>query len=189
MMMYDWLNSKKSEISIIVIWSLFVSAIIKALCSVIHEFILPTVSFSDAFKILIYGFIGLTIAFLATYIKKIKFIEKILYKTNNKTINDDVFNDVIDDKKPMMMHIFLKNSDIYYIGKYCLREEKGLDSWIVLINYCIFDKNTDKLIYNSKKDNQKMVAMINLHDVERIENLYDNNSKVWARLTGKEQNN
>lgn len=104
---------------------------------------------------------------------------------NQRTINDDVFNDVIDDKKPMMMHIFLKNSDIYYIGKYCLREEKGLDSWIVLINYCIFDKNTDKLIYNSKKDNQKMVAMINLHDVERIENLYDNNSKVWARLTGK----
>ena len=189
MMMYNWLNSKKSDIYIVVIWSLFISAIIKALCSTIHEFVLKDIPFSDTSKILIYSFVGLITAFFVTYIKKIKFIRNLLYKTNNKSVNDDIFDDIIDYEEPTMMSVYIKNSDVYYIGKYCFREEKGLDSWIVLINYCSVNRKNNDIIYNPQEMNKKSTVMINLHDVERIENIYEDNSKVWARLTGKEQDN
>lgn len=188
-MVYNWLNTKKSDISIIVLWSLFISELIKSICTVAHDFIFVDIIFSNAMKILIYCVIGLMLAFLVTFLRKTKIIQGLLYASNNKSINDDIFDDIIDYEEPTMMSVYLKSSDVYYIGKYCFREEKGLDSWIVLINYCCVNRSNNKILYDPQKDNEKSTVMINLHDVERIENIYEDNSKVWKRLTGKEQEN
>ena len=185
-MIYNWLNSKRQDISIIVICSLFISTIIKALCSAVHEYILVDISFSNAIKVLVYCIIGLISPFIITYIKRTKLIRKILYLSNYKSINDDAFDDIIDYEEPTMMSIYLKSSDVYYVGKYCYREEKGLDSWIVLINYCCVDRKDNRIIYDPKKENHKSTVMINLNDVERIENIYEDNSKVWKQLSGEE---
>ena len=68
--------------------------------------------------------------------------------------------DLIDDEEPTMMSIYLKSSDVYYVGKYCYREENGLDSWIALINYCCASGRNNKIIYNPQKENKKSTVMI-----------------------------
>lgn len=184
MLVFNWINNKKSDISVVVIWSLFISYIIQALCSAIHMVIFPNIDFNDSLKILIYIAVGFILAATATWVKSIKFINNVLYKINNKSINDDIFDDIIDYDEPTMLCIYLKSSEIYYIGKFCYREEKGLDSWIVLINYCVADRNTNNIIFDSKEASYNSVTTVNLKDVERIEIIYEDDSEVWKRLSG-----
>lgn len=185
--LFSWLNSKNYDNAVVIIWSLVVSYIIKIFYSAVHSIILTDVDINEYVKLLIYIVTSVGLSFLVTKLLGIKILRKILYKTNNKSINDDIFDDVIDYEEPTMMSIYLKSSDVYYVGKYCYREEKGLDSWIVLIDYCCASRSDNKIIYNPQKENKKSTAMINLHDVERIENIYEENSEVWKRLSGEEE--
>lgn len=184
MVVYGWLINKKYEFSVLIIWSLFISYIIKSICIIIHIFLLPKVEFNDSSKILIYAGSGAVYAFLVIWIRKCKLIQKLLYSTNNKSINDDIFDDIIDYDKPTMMQIYLK-SNVFYIGKFCFREENGINSWIVLKNYISIEKDSSKILYQPDKIDINSTVAINLRDVERIELIYENDSRVWERLCGK----
>ena len=107
-----------------------------------------------------------------------------MFKTNNKSINSDIFNDIIDYDKQTMMRVYIKNSPIMYIGTFKIREEKGIDSYIVLINYASIDTTVDKkrIVFNPEEHNLKSSVVINLHDVERIELVYEKDSKILKRL-------
>lgn len=182
-MMFSWLNSKKYDNAVLVVWSLVISYIIKIFYSAVHSIVFTDVDINEYVKVLIYIITSVGLSFLVTKLLRIKVLRRILYKTNNKSINDDIFDDIIDYEEPTMMSIYLKSSEVYYVGKYCYREEKGLDSWIVLIDYCCANRNNNKILYNPQKENKKSTVMINLHDVERIENIYEDNSEVWKHLS------
>lgn len=188
MMLFGWLNNKTYDNGTIIIWSLVISHIIKIFYSAIHIIILPNLVVNEYIQVLVYVATGIIIAFVTTRLLKSKLLRKLLYNTNNKSINNNVFDDIIDYEEPTMMSIYLKSSDVYYVGKYCYHEEKGLDSWIVLINYCCVNRSDNKIIYDPQKDSHRSTVMINLNDIERIENIYEENSEVWKRLSGdKEQ--
>lgn len=125
---YNWFNNKKIDISILTIWSLFVSALIKSFYSAIHLFILSNIKIPDAIKIIVYSLTGLFLAVLFTQLKRIKILNRILYEVNNKSINDDIFDDILDYEKRTMMKIYIKSSDVYYIGRFSFREENGINS-------------------------------------------------------------
>lgn len=183
MITYNWLNNNKNDISLITIWSLFISVLIKSFCTTIHSFVFRNVQFIDSSKIIIYSLMGVLLSFLIIWLKKSVIIQRLLYISNNKSINNDIFDDIIDYEEPTMMKICIKNSSVYYVGKFCFREEKGLDSWIALINYCYADKKTNEVIYDSCSSGLNSIMIINLKDVERIEIIYENESKVWKRLS------
>ena len=185
MKLYDWLNGKKYSNTVIIIWSLVISYIIKIFYASIHSVVLSNININEYVKVLVYIITGALLSILITRVLRIKIFSKMLMRINNKSINDDIFDDVIDYELPTMMSIYLKNSDLYYIGRYCCREEKGLDSWIVLINYCCVNKADDEIVYDPQENEQKSVVMINLHDIERIENIYEDASKMWQYLSGE----
>ena len=185
MVVYNWLNNKKCDVSILSIWSLFVSYIIKSICSVVHSLVLTQMIFGNSFKILIYIFVGTIIATFATWVKKWKIIQKLLYFTNNKSINDDIFDDIIDYDRPTMMQIHLRSSNVYYIGKFFFREENGINSWLALINYISIENGSNNVLYQPDSGDIKSVVIINLKDIERIELIYEDDSEVWGRLSGK----
>lgn len=135
---------------------------------------------------MVYIITGATTPFLIQKLTRLRILRNLIYNTNYKSIHDDIFNDIIDYDEPTMMQVYLKTSDIYYIGKFCFREEKGLDSWLVLINYITVDKKNDELLFDPQKSNTKTTVAINLHDIERIELIYEDNSKVWKYLSGEE---
>lgn len=186
MTIFIWLNNKSINFSAVTLWSLFTSFIIKNTFSLIHQFILCDFSFSSYFKIMVYIITGATTPFLIQKLTRLRILRNLIYNTNYKSIHDDIFNDIIDYDEPTMMQVYLKTSDIYYIGKFCFREEKGLDSWLVLINYITVDKKNDELLFDPQKSNTKTTVAINLHDIERIELIYEDNSKVWKYLSGEE---
>lgn len=184
---FNWLNNRKMNVSILTVWSLFISILVQAICSFVHSAVFKQISFNNPAKILIYSSIGFTVALLFTYLRSTKLIQQLIYFVNNKSINDDIFDDVIDYEKRTMMVIYLKSSDIYYLGRFALREEKGLNSWILLVDYYRLDKTKNDVIYDPDKDQMHSSVLINLNDVESIHIIYEKDSKTWKRFTIKEK--
>lgn len=180
---YNWINNKKYDVSILLVQSLFISVLVKAFYSALHVFILPNYSFNNSIKILVYSLTGFLLAFISTRFMTTKFPQKFLYIANNKSINDNIFDDMIDYKKRTMMKIYIKSSDIYYLGRFAFREEKGIESWIALIDYYCLNIKDDDISFDPGHDNLKSSVVINLREVERIEIIYENDSEVWNRLT------
>lgn len=185
-LMYNWLNNKKSDNSSIIILSLVISVLIRSFYSTIHKFILNETLFDDSEKIIVYSLTGVFLAFVITYLRNTKIIRAILFKVNNKTINDDIFNDIIDYKKITTMHIYLKSSDECYCGRYLIREENGMDSWISLIDYYKKNKTTNNIVFDPRKSGIKSTVTINFKDIERIELFYQDDSETWKYLKNDE---
>lgn len=182
MTMYNWLNHKEMNISLITIWSLFISILVKSICSIVHTFIFVNVNFSDSTKILIYSSIGLFLAIIITWLRNINPLRMVLYKVNNKSLNDDIFDDVIDYDKRTNMMIYLRNSPLLYIGRFLYREEKGIDSYIALIDYACLSTKDGQVIFDPDKSDMLSTVVINLKDVERIQLQYEKDSAVWERF-------
>lgn len=162
------------------LWSVFVNVLIKSFCSAVHSVILTNVAINESIKILIYVLTAIFSAFLITWILNTTFAKKFLLKIGKKTFYNDVFKDVIDYDKRTMMLVYLKDSDIFYSGAFKLKDENGPNSYITLIEYSIYQKGTHSLI----RDNSKTLSLSStitfcLHDVESIEIIYENDSKVW----------
>lgn len=184
-LLYNWLNNKQSDIGLIVLWSLFVGFIINTAYAAIHSFMFSSVNFHEAIKAIVYYITAVVSAFALTALKHSKPVEKVLYYTNHKTINGDIFDDVFDYEKPIILHVYLKSCDYSYIGQFVLREEKGLDSWITLIDYSQLDNKTSEELYSPTKDNLKSSIMLNLNDIESIQVIYEPDSEVWKRISGE----
>lgn len=183
MSIYGWLNNKKYDFSLITIWGLFISFIIQTFYLAMHSIILTQIDINDALKILVYICTGIVSAFLATKLLQYKFIQRILYSTNYKSINEDIFDDIIDYDERTMMNIYIKSSNIYYLGRFIIREEKGLNSWIVLTDYYRINKESNNPLFDPDKGGLNSTVAINLRDVERIELIYEKDSEIWKRLT------
>lgn len=172
---YSWFVNKKNDISIIILWSLFVSYITNILAG------LTPIENSSILSI-ISILIAVILSIVAIFICKSNIFAKILKAVNNKTINDDIFNDIIDYKKRTIMCIYLKNSDKFYCGTYCMREEKGLESWIVLVDYGVSDDNG--IVFDSTSVSQHYSMAVNERDIERIELVYEDDSETWKKIRG-----
>ena len=170
------------------IWSLFISTLIKSFYSAVHIFLFSHERIPDSIKIIIYSSTGLLLAILLTKFKKTKIFNRILYRVNNKSINDDIFDDIIDYDKRTMMKIYIKSSDIYYLGRFSFREENGINSWISLIEYNCVDKKTNKKTFDPVAGGLCSSVAINLKDIERIEIIYEKDSEVWKKQTGRKNN-
>lgn len=183
MSMYTWITNKKIDISSITIWSLFISVLIKTFYSLLHSFILLDCSFDENFKVIIYVVTGFILPFVFIRLKNSKVFRYILFNTNSKSINIDIFDDMIDYDKRTTMQVYLKNSNIMYIDTFKLREENGKDSFIALTDYASMYINTKDIIFKPDDHNLKSSVIINLQDVERIEIVYDKNSKLLDELS------
>lgn len=182
MSVYGWIKNKKFDVSILTIWSLFISELIVVFYAVIHSVVLSSHVFNNYFKILIYVMTSVALPFLIIYLCNTKFFRQILFKTNNKSVNSDIFDDIIDYNKKTILRIYIKNSNVLYIGTFKIREEKGNESYIALINYASMNYNTKDIIFYPDTKNLKSSVAINLKDIERIELVYENDSEVWKRL-------
>ena len=154
------------------------SFLIKSFYTSLHLFICKEIIIVESIKIIIYALTGVFLAFICTCTKKSKRIQKFLFFIYNKSINDNVFNDLIDFKKPTNIKIYLKSSDYFYKGKFCYLEEKGLDSWIVLKNYI----KSNKSVNSDPEEIVNSAVVINLRNIDNMEFYYENGSDVWEKM-------
>lgn len=182
--LYDFLNSKKIEISLVILWSLFISFIIKIFYSAVHSFIFVDIDVAIPIKVIVYLLTATIIPIFMTYMKNTNLADHFFKKLNYKTAHQDIFDDIIDYKDHIMMQIYLKNCNKLYIGRFVIREENGLDSWIVLEGYSQLDKNTKEVLYDPEPNGLNSTVAINLREVESLEIIYTDESKVWKRISG-----
>ena len=136
-------------------------------------------------KVLIYSLTGFILAILLTLLLHSKMVRRIIHILNNKTIYDDIFDNVIDYDIATTMCVYLKSSNIYYTGEFIYREEKGVDSWICLVNYFSANVETNEKILDPEANGLKSSVIINLHDIDRIELFYNDGSKIWDNMINR----
>lgn len=182
MITYSWMNAKKYDVSVLTIGSLFISYIISVFYATIHNFIFINYDFNESIKSLIYIISGLTFPPIIIFFQNTKLFKNFLRKLNHKSIHEDIFDDIIDYNKKTILQVYIKNSSVMYIGTFKVREEKGSESYIALIDYAAMDVNTKNVIFNPNKKNLNSSVVINLRDVERIELIYEKDSDLWNYL-------
>lgn len=185
--MFTWLTSIKAEMYVIGIWSLFVNAFIVSICSVLHNYFWTRVDIDENFKILVYISIAIVSSVIGARIYNGNFLKGIVSKIGKRTFGNNVFKDVIDFDKKTMMLIHLKDSEIFYGGMFRLMDEHGSNSYISLTNYCIYSEEDNQLIRDCS--NQKMAIVFKLQDIQHIEILYENDSRVWEWLNPESTKN
>ena len=81
-----------------------------------------------------------------------------------------------------MMKVYIKSSDVYYIGRFYLREENGINSWISLVEYYCVDRKNNNKLFDPEEGELCSSVVINLNEVERMEIIYEKDSKVWEKV-------
>lgn len=101
------------------------------------------------------------------FVTEIKCVNKILLHINNKSIHDDIWQDVIDYKNGTTLRFICGKS--IYIGVLVGHEEKGNDSWFILEDFTVEE---DDGCYKAE-DMQLFSRMaINIRNVDRVELYY-----------------
>ena len=182
---FNFLRTKRnSDVSLLLIGSVVISYVIK---NVVDSFgklelrdeVLVCLSISTVFAFVAYGL----------YCKVFPWILRLF---TNKSINDDLWRDVLDYSKGTTLKVFLKNESAFYTGDLMQHEENGLDSWILLTNYSrsyinekreeVEEFDSDSCLSNFPK------VMIPLIEVERIELFYKEDTEMFRRYPVRDSN-
>lgn len=166
MRLFQLLTSRKDS-SYQIIISVAISYILKAICSICHKYILSDKSFEWNWRVIILSLSAAILAIITVIVTEIKCINRILLRINNKSIHDDIWQDIIDYKNGTTLR--LTCSDTIYIGELVGHEEKGNDSWFVMKDFIVNGKNEE---YDSKDMDCYSRIAINLKNVDRIELFY-----------------
>ena len=136
-------------------------------------FIGNTVSFWIEMGILL--FLSSLSPFIVYKIRESRLFKYVLYKTTNKTVNNNLWKEAIDYVYGTQLKMYFKNQETLYIGTLAGHEENGSDSWFQLREYLYRNLKTGEE-FNSTKHDVKTTVMIPLSEIERVELFYDNAS-------------
>lgn len=115
--------------------------------------------------------IGILFVCLMAILSQRKWFRKITVKLFHKTLNNDIWRDVLDLENGSNLKVYLKNQEYYIVGHHKNHEEKGNDSWIALSAFAKFDKETNKNYKNEPNylDREDIIITLRLADIEHIE--------------------
>lgn len=109
-------------------------------------------------------------------------INRLVDKINHKSINDSIWDDIIDYDLGTSLKVFLNDGNVC-IGKLISREKKGNDSWFVLSEYITIDANGNE--YNSKKvcelNGFVSTLTFRLSEVKYIELYYTQQTQIFKK--------
>lgn len=152
-----------------------ISYILKAVCSICHEYILTDIIFSWNRRVIILSLLAIVLSVIMVFVAEIKYINKILLHINNKSIHDDIWQDVIDYKNGTTLRFICGNT--IYMGILVGHEEKGNDSWFILEDFIVEDSDN---YYKSEDMSCQARIAVNLKNVDRVELYYGKPSKSLA---------
>ncbi len=115
--------------------------------------------------------IGTILIIVLTILSQRKWFKKILVTLFHKTLNNDIWRDVLDFENGSNLKVYIKDKDYYIIGHYKNHEEKGEKSWLALSAFAKYGKETNKNYNNepSYLGNNEVIITIRFTDIEHIE--------------------
>lgn len=124
--------------------SIICSYVIRILLKVIVNTFLPNMSDTLFFAITI--IFGIGFALLVTFILNRKSVKKFMIKTANRTINTNIWRDIIQDNCWYRLHI--ENEDFIIEGQILHYEENTHIPFLELHSYRVLDKDNLSVLYN-----------------------------------------
>lgn len=161
----------------IILGSVAISYLLKAICTWFHTFIFVKVGFGWSKRALILIIIAIILSLFCIIISESKILMKIVLKINNKSIHDDIWSDIVEYKRGTTLRIIC--DDCTYTGKLFMYEEKGNDSWFCLEDYVVEEKDRK---YSLVKTETPCRIAIRLADAKRIELFYGVIEKSKVRI-------
>lgn len=116
-------------------------------------------------------FIGIIFFTLFGTITKTTFIRKLTVFFYQRTINDNIWQDVFDYKNGSNLKIYIKDKDYYIIGHLKNHEINTEDSWFAISAFGKYNIE-DNTKYNGEEpflENHNIVYLVRLSDIEHIE--------------------
>lgn len=165
--LFNFLISKKNS-SYLIIESIVWSYVLKSFCVVAHNYIFKNLKFDLSHRVLILTFLSVIISIFFIIIRKSTLIKKTFVLLNNKSLNDNILNDIMDYKNGTTLRIVCDNA--IYTGRLVGHEENGKDSLYLLKDYIIEENGK---IYYANKIKQKSVIAVNIVTAKRIELYYN----------------
>ena len=126
-----------------------------------------TAIINSALSIIIGTFIVIVISITAQR----RWFNNVMVKLFHKTINDDIWRDVLDLENGSNLKVYLKGKDYYIIGHHKNHEEKGSDSWLALSGFAKIDKelNTNYKEEPSHIGDTSAIITMRFSDIDYIE--------------------
>lgn len=115
--------------------------------------------------------IGIVFSIFCAILSQRKWFKKLTVKLFHKTLNTDIWRDILDLENGSNLKVYLKDKNYYLIGHLKYLEENGNDSWIALNGFAKYDKNENVNYKNepSYLDRPDIIITVRLSDVEHIE--------------------
>lgn len=163
--------SKKIDAKNMLIFSCVISYALLSLVSLLRikwlRQIPDTAVMNSALSIII----GITLVCFVAILSQRKWFRKITVKLFHKTLNNDIWRDVLDLEKGSNLKVYLREKEYYIIGHHKNHEENGNDSWLALSAFAKFDKETNEPYKNeaSYLDRKEVIITVRFSDIEHIE--------------------
>ncbi len=169
--MFEFALSKKIDTKNILILSCVISYALLSIMSLIRiKWLvwLPNTAIINSGLSIVFGVLFVC---LIAILSQRKWFRKITVKLFHKTLNNDIWRDVLDLENGSNLKVYLKDKDYYVIGHHKNHEENGNDSWIALSAFAKFDKTTNKNYKNEPVylDRKDVIITIRFSDIEHIE--------------------
>ncbi len=169
--LFSFSLSKKIDNKNILIFSCVISYCLLSIVSLIRIKIFrnfPNTAIVNSALSILLGFI---IVCIIVILSQRKFFRKLTVKLFHKTLNDDIWRDVLDLEKGSNLKVYLKDKDYYIVGHHKNHEEKGNDSWLALSGFAKYDKTTNKKCENepSYLGQNNILITVRFSDIEHIE--------------------
>ena len=163
---FQYLTSRK-DTAYKIIGSVVVSYILKAICSICHQYVLSQRHFLWSERVIILSVFALFTSVILVIISESHIVNKLLLKINNKSIHDNIWHDIIDYRNGTSLRVVC--DDAIYTGILVGHEEKGIDSWFVLEDYIVNEGNE---FYSSEDMTIKSRIVLNFKNIKRVELYY-----------------
>jgi hypothetical protein len=159
--------------------SVVISFFIITLVDTLDAIILPDIYFLEWSAITVYVLVAVVFSFAFYKILLSPDIKNIFAQIFGQTYNKGIWKDVIDYSGGTLIFVYLK-SGVIYTGNFNSISEDPADSWLTLKGYRC--KTLDGVEYDSTTEPYPSLAVINLRDVDRMEVIYDKDSKVPPKM-------
>lgn len=171
MMTFCFILSKKINEKNMMVFSCVASYLLLSLVSLIRLKWFSQLPDTAIINSALSTIIGLVLVCFSIVISQIKWFKKITVKLFNKTLNNDIWRDILDFTNGSNLKVYLRNQEYYIIGHHKNHEENGESSWLALSAFGKFDKETN-LPYKKEPsylNRSDVIIAVRFSDIEHIE--------------------
>lgn len=172
---FEFALSKKFNTKNSLMFSCIASYCLLAIVSLIRVKLFKSLPDTAIINSAIAIILGIIFVSIIVILSQWKHFRKLTVKLFHKTLNDDIWRDVLDLEHGSNLKVYLKNQDYYIIGHHKNHEENGNDSWLALSSFGKYDKKTNNNYKNepnfteNKEANKYRIITVRFSDIEHIE--------------------